>query len=133
MIDWINALDPHWFWLIVGGLLGIAEILIPGFFLEGIGQMAKHSEFVRFVLDLMEPVGEVRARAMFGGFGIYQQDTIFAIIADDRLYFKADNQIKYGRVQEAVELARTAGVRVLAAVTEPQNNALFADDKKKKN
>jgi len=49
------------------------------------------------------------------------------------LYFKADNQIKYGRVQEAVEMARTAGVRVLAAVTEPQNNVIFGDDKKKKN
>ena len=49
------------------------------------------------------------------------------------LYFKADNQIKYGRVQEAVEMARAAGVRVLASVTEPQNNVLFGDDKKKKN
>ena len=48
------------------------------------------------------------------------------------LYFKADNQIKYGRVQDAVEMARTAGVRVLAAVTEPQNTGLFADDDKKK-
>ena len=35
------------------------------------------------------------------------------------LYFKADNQLKYGRVQEAVEMARAAGVRVLHAVTEP--------------
>jgi biopolymer transport protein TolR len=41
------------------------------------------------------------------------------------LYFKADNQLKYGRVQEAVEMARTAGVRVLHAVTEPSNNTLF--------
>ena len=36
----------------------------------------------------MAPVGEVRARAMFGGFGIYQRDTIFAIVVDDRLYFR---------------------------------------------
>jgi biopolymer transport protein ExbD/biopolymer transport protein TolR len=41
------------------------------------------------------------------------------------LYFKADNQLKYGRVQEAVEMARSAGVRVLHAVTEPVNSGLF--------
>jgi biopolymer transport protein TolR len=44
------------------------------------------------------------------------------------LYFKADNQLKYGRVQEAVEMARSAGVRVLHTVTEPTNNVLFQDD-----
>jgi DNA transformation protein len=52
--------------------------------------MARHSEFVEFVLELLTPVGAVRARAMFGGFGIYRGDTFFAIIVDDKLYFKAD-------------------------------------------
>jgi DNA transformation protein len=28
---------------------------------------------------------------MFGGFGIYQRETVFAIIVDDRLYFKTDD------------------------------------------
>jgi DNA transformation protein len=53
--------------------------------------MAARTEFVRFVLDLLDPVGEIRARAMFGGFGIYQRETIFAIIVGDRLYFKTDD------------------------------------------
>jgi DNA transformation protein len=52
--------------------------------------MARNAEFVRHVLDLMAPLGAVRSRAMFGGFGIYQGETIFAIVADDRLYFKTD-------------------------------------------
>jgi len=52
--------------------------------------MARHSEFVEFVLEQLVPVGMVRARAMFGGFGIYLGNTIFAIVVDDRLYFKAD-------------------------------------------
>ena len=47
--------------------------------------MARHSEFVEFVLELLTPVGAVRARAMFGGFGIYRGDTFFAIIVDDKL------------------------------------------------
>ena len=46
------------------------------------------------------------------------------------LYFKADNQLKYGRVQEAVEMARAAGVRVLHTVTEPSNNTLFQTEDK---
>jgi biopolymer transport protein ExbD len=45
------------------------------------------------------------------------------------LYFKADNQLKYGRVQEAVEMARAAGVRVLHTVTEPVNSGLFQAEK----
>ena len=52
--------------------------------------MARPTEFVKFVLDLLAPVGEVRARAMFGGCGVYQRDTIFAIIVGDRLYFRTD-------------------------------------------
>jgi biopolymer transport protein ExbD/biopolymer transport protein TolR len=45
------------------------------------------------------------------------------------LYFKADNQLKYGRVQEAVEMARSAGVRVLHTVTEPVNSGLFQEER----
>ena len=41
---------------------------------------------------------------------------------DKILYFKADQHLKYGRIQDAVEIARQAGVRVLAAVSE--RNAL---------
>lgn len=53
--------------------------------------MARHSEFAEFVLELLAPLGAVRARAMFGGFGIYRGDTFFAIIVEDKLYFKTDH------------------------------------------
>lgn len=52
--------------------------------------MPRSREFVQFVLEQMAPFGRVRARAMFGGFGIYRDERIFAIIVDDRLYFKTD-------------------------------------------
>ncbi|MBI4005370.1 MAG: TfoX/Sxy family protein [Gammaproteobacteria bacterium] len=52
--------------------------------------MTQQSEFVEFVIEQLAPSGEFRARAMFGGYGIYQGDTMFAIIVDDQLYFKAD-------------------------------------------
>ncbi len=52
--------------------------------------MSRRSEFVEFVIDQMAPSGRPRVRAMFGGYGLYRNDRIFAIIVDDRLYFKAD-------------------------------------------
>ena len=58
--------------------------------------------------------------------------TVYAARTEDKiLYFKADNNLKYGRVQDAVELARRAGVRVLAAITEPQNTGLLAHEEEK--
>jgi biopolymer transport protein ExbD len=58
----------------------------------------------------------------------------FANRTEDKiLYFKADNQLKYAKVQEAVETARKAGVRVMAAITEPNKSAImFGEDKKEK-
>ncbi len=53
----------------------------------------------------------------------------FATRTEDKiLYFKADNQLKYSKVQEAVETARKAGVRVMAAITEPTKSTLFAQE-----
>jgi biopolymer transport protein TolR len=50
---------------------------------------------------------------------------------DKILYLKADNQLQYGKVQEAVETARKAGVRVIAAVTDRQGGLLDLGGKKK--
>jgi biopolymer transport protein TolR len=44
---------------------------------------------------------------------------IFAARTKDKiLYLKADNQVRMEKIQEAVDIARKAGVRVLSAVTE---------------
>ncbi len=51
----------------------------------------KQSEFVSFVLECLQPLGPVGARRMFGGFGIYLHGTMFALIAEDELYFKVDD------------------------------------------
>ena len=46
---------------------------------------------------------------------------IFAARTKDKiLYLKADNQLRMERIQEAVDIARRAGVRVLSAVSEQQ-------------
>ena len=45
-------------------------------------------EYCAYVIDLLAPWGVVTARAMFGGYGLYHQGLIFAIIVEDVLYFK---------------------------------------------
>ena len=52
--------------------------------------MTQDSEFVGFVLDSLQPLGGVSARPMLGGWGIYKDGVMFALIAYDMLYFKVD-------------------------------------------
>src|ERR671914_2383053 len=71
----------------------------------------------------------LNGRALVGGSNALEDQlrSIFASRTEDKiLYFKADNQLKYSKVQEAVETARKAGVRVMAAITEPTQSTLFA-------
>jgi DNA transformation protein len=53
--------------------------------------MAKRSEFVEYLLDELAPLGHLRAKAMFGGFGLYCDELFFALVADDVLYIKVDD------------------------------------------
>jgi DNA transformation protein len=54
--------------------------------------MALKSEFVEYLLELFEPSGHVKAKAMFGGFGIYRRDLMFGLVAEDTLYLKVDEK-----------------------------------------
>ena len=51
----------------------------------------RRQDFVEHVCDLLTPLGAVRPRSMFGGYGIYIDDAFCAIVADDTLYFKVDD------------------------------------------
>lgn len=50
-------------------------------------------QFIDYVVDLLACAlgGDVRARAMFGGHGIYHQGIMMALGAWGRLYFKVDD------------------------------------------
>jgi DNA transformation protein and related proteins len=47
--------------------------------------------FVDFVLEQLGDLGDVAARKMFGGHGVYLGPVFFAIVYDDRVYLKADD------------------------------------------
>ena len=52
------------------------------------------------VHDLLKHIPGITSRAMFGGWGIYKNGLIFAIIADGELYFKV-NDINRGDFEKA--------------------------------
>ena len=48
------------------------------------------SEFVEYLHEVFEQFGAIRSRKMFGGHGIYHNDLMFGLVADDELYLKTD-------------------------------------------
>ena len=54
--------------------------------------MTDHNEFIEYLLEMLEPLGSVRAKAMFGGYGIYHGEYMFGLVADDIFYLKVDDE-----------------------------------------
>jgi DNA transformation protein len=50
------------------------------------------SSLADHVVELLADEGEVVARRMFGGFGIFESELMFALIADGILFFKTDTE-----------------------------------------
>lgn len=50
------------------------------------------TEFITYLTDVFERFGPIHAKRMFGGYGIYHQDLMFALVANDVLYLKADTE-----------------------------------------
>jgi len=53
--------------------------------------MAVSDEFIEYVVDQLAGWGEVSARKMFGGAGLYCDGVMFGLIADDIAYLKVDD------------------------------------------
>ncbi|HEX6591928.1 MAG TPA: TfoX/Sxy family protein [Moraxellaceae bacterium] len=57
--------------------------------------MAKASdEFADYLRDLLRPLGPIRLRRMFGGYGIYADELFFALVVEEQLYFKVDAETR---------------------------------------
>lgn len=54
----------------------------------------EEKEFKNYVVDLMQSLGPVSAKAMFGGYGIFLHGVMFALIADSVLYVKVDDEME---------------------------------------
>jgi len=48
-------------------------------------------DYADYIVDKLSGFGEVHSRAMFGGWGIFHEGLMFALVSDGVLYFKVDN------------------------------------------
>jgi DNA transformation protein and related proteins len=48
------------------------------------------SEYIEYLREVFEEFGPITARKMFGGYGIYHDGLMFALVADETLYLKVD-------------------------------------------
>ncbi len=65
--------------------------------------MSGSREFVDWLLELLAPLGTVAARRMFGGYGLFRDGLMFAIVIDDVVWFKTDlqNRERFASLGEA--------------------------------
>lgn len=50
--------------------------------------------FIESLVDLLSPLGDLRIKRMFGGFGLYLNEVFFAIADEGRFYLKVDDQTR---------------------------------------
>ena len=54
--------------------------------------MSDSTEFINYLMELLAPFDNTRAKRMFGGHGIFRDDLMFGLVADETLYLKADDE-----------------------------------------
>lgn len=63
-------------------------------------------------MRLFEQLGRVKSRSMFGGFGIFVDETMFALVVNDTLHIRADDATieKYNINSKVMNLMFTKNV-----------------------
>lgn len=63
----------------------------------------RNSDFADHIVDLLQGMGPIYSKRMFGGNGIFLEGLMFALIADNVLYLKVDDESRPD--YEALDLA----------------------------
>jgi DNA transformation protein len=91
------------------------------------------SGFTDYVLELLQGVGRVEARRMFGGAGIYRDGVMFALLDDDAVYFRVDDELEadlkaQGSVPWVYSMKRDGAVRDMGYWRMPETAADDPDE-----
>ena len=88
--------------------------------------MTASANFANYAVELLGAAGRVAARRMFGGYGLYCDGVMFALIADDVLYLKADqvNRPELERVGSAPFTYEARGRRTIIAYWRAPDEAM---------
>lgn len=49
-------------------------------------------EYVSHIVDLLQLLGPVESKSMFGGFGVFLEGLMFGLVANNELYLKVDEE-----------------------------------------
>ncbi len=60
-------------------------------------------EFVSYIVDLMQSMGPIYSKSMFGGYGIFLDGLMFGLVADNVLYLKTDTQTENNFISKNLE------------------------------
>lgn len=93
--------------------------------------MANSRPFLDHVVELMQAAGRVDVRAMFGGHGVYIDGLIVAIVIDDLVYLKSDDdsaQAFEAQSLPAFEYVTRDGRRALTSYRLAPDEALESAD-----
>lgn len=72
--------------------------------------MASDQTFVDFIVDQIENAGEISAKKMFGEYGLYSGEKLFALICDNKLFIKP-TQAGRAFIGDVVEAAPYPGAK----------------------
>ena len=54
--------------------------------------MPAEADFIDYLVDSLNPLGPVRAKKMFGGFGIFLDELMFGLVSKNVFYLKVDDR-----------------------------------------
>ncbi|MFC1944713.1 TfoX/Sxy family protein [Chloroflexota bacterium] len=57
--------------------------------------MTTKNDFMVYLMESLEHIGHVKSRAMFGGFGIFKDNTMFGLVDNDTFYLKVDEENRH--------------------------------------
>lgn len=98
-MEWLSDLEPHWFWLALGLLLGAAEIVAPGVFLMWLGAAAALTGVLAYALPIPLPL----------------QIVIFAVLAVIAV-FLGRNYLRDNPIEEADPMMNRKGARLAGEI-----------------
>ena len=83
--------------------------------------------FIELCVELLQPLGPVRPRRMFGGHGFYVDGLFMALVIQNQLYLKADDVSRERFVAAGCQpfsYATQAGERLVMSYYQPPEEAL---------
>jgi DNA transformation protein and related proteins len=92
------------------------------------------SPFIDSLHDLLSSLGEIHARRMFGGYGLYKDGLMFGIAGDDHLYLRTDDETKDAFIEHGCEplvFGVRNGVEIVSKYYEPPESAFINAHKMK--